>query len=59
MRIRQLIAFVVVSGASVATALGLIGPGVLHTAPAHLADGTCYEISNGALTPGAPITVCL
>ena len=28
------------------------------TGGAHLASGTCYEIYQGTLTPGEPITVC-
>jgi hypothetical protein len=37
------------------------GLGLAHrpaASGAHLASGTCYEIYQGTLTPGEPMTVC-
>jgi hypothetical protein len=37
---------------------GLTLPRAVSLGPIQLASGTCYEIHQGTLTPGQPITVC-
>lgn len=48
----------IVASAVVVTPVLVASPRLPAVAQTRLASGTCYEVHQGTLTPGEPITVC-